>query len=190
MYVMIYSWPEAISSARPWGSANVDPPFGIIFACFMSSFTLGSLFFAHVTRAAGNSRQLSISLVQLSLSLSALSFIVVVASPHQYVRFLAFCIFEFCVGVYFPSIAYLRGHFVRDTHRATIYGIIRVPLNAFVFVSLISIHEGARSINPKSSTCLLPRLTFRFTLFSPNPPLLFALHPQANNRSLTLCKYI
>ncbi|KAJ5346838.1 uncharacterized protein N7506_000091 [Penicillium brevicompactum] len=141
MYVMVYSWPEAISTARPWESANVDPPFGIIFACFMSALTLGSMFFDYSTRD-GNSRQLSTSFVQLALSLSALCFVVVVASRRQSVRFIAFCVFEFCVGLYFPSIAYLRGHFVKDAHRATTYGLIRVPLNVFVFVSLISIHEG------------------------------------------------
>ncbi|KAJ5046953.1 hypothetical protein NUH16_011116 [Penicillium rubens] len=144
MYVMVYSWPEALSTARPWGSANVDPPFGIIFACFMSALTLGSMFFDYSTRD-GNSRQVSTSFVQLALSLSALCFVVVVASRQQLVRFLAFCVFEFCVGLYFPSIAYLRGHFVKDAHRATTYGLIRVPLNAFVFVSLISTHGGMLS---------------------------------------------
>lgn len=141
MYVMVYSWPEAISTAQPWGPPNIEPPFGIIFACFMSALTLGSMFFEYSTRD-GNSRQLSTSFVQLALSLSALCFIVVVASSRQLVRFFAFCIFEFCVGLYFPSIAYLRGLLVKDAHRATTYGFIRIPLNVFVFVSLISIHEG------------------------------------------------
>ncbi|CAJ1337739.1 unnamed protein product [Effrenium voratum] len=53
-----------------------------------------------------------------------------------HVCFLSFLVFEFCVGVYFPSIGTLKSELVPERIRATMYNICRVPLNAVV-VSLL-----------------------------------------------------
>merc|ERR1719291_137435 len=52
------------------------------------------------------------------------------------VCFLAFMVFEFCVGLYFPSIGVLKSEVVPENVRATVYNMYRVPLNAMV-VSLL-----------------------------------------------------
>lgn len=46
--------------------------------------------------------------------------------------FLCFLLFEFCVGIYFPSMGTLKSLLVPERIRATVYNIYRVPLNAIV----------------------------------------------------------
>jgi hypothetical protein len=46
------------------------------------------------------------------------------------------------VGMYFPSIGYLKGKVVEDGVRARVYGVLRIPLNIFVVVSLALVKEG------------------------------------------------
>jgi len=50
--------------------------------------------------------------------------------------------FEAMVGMYFPSVGSLKGKWVEDGVRARVYGILRVPLNVFVVVSLALVKEG------------------------------------------------
>ena len=58
------------------------------------------------------------------------------------ITFYAFCIFEVCCGVYFPSIAGLREKVVEDGVRARVYGLLRIPLNVFVVVGLMVTKDG------------------------------------------------
>merc|ERR550537_996314 len=48
------------------------------------------------------------------------------------IAFVCFLIFEFCVGLYWPTIATLKSRVVPEHVRATIYNLYRVPLNAVV----------------------------------------------------------
>lgn len=52
------------------------------------------------------------------------------------VQLLAFCVFEACVGVFWPTMMKLRADYVPEELRATIINIFRVPLNLFVCVVL------------------------------------------------------
>lgn len=51
---------------------------------------------------------------------------------------MAFLIFEFCVGVYFPSIGTVKSELVPERIRATMYNMCRVPLNAVVVGLLLT----------------------------------------------------
>lgn len=53
-----------------------------------------------------------------------------------------FCIFELCCGFYYPAMASLKGKLIDDGSRASVYGILRVPLNAFVVLALSVTKEG------------------------------------------------
>ena len=44
--------------------------------------------------------------------------------------------------MYFPSVGYLKGRIVDDGVRATVYGVLRIPLNVFVVVALALTKEG------------------------------------------------
>mmetsp|Transcript_17460 Transcript_17460/g.54937 ORF Transcript_17460/g.54937 Transcript_17460/m.54937 type:complete len:144 (+) Transcript_17460:1-432(+) len=52
--------------------------------------------------------------------------------------FAAFCIFELCVGVYFPSVGVLKSSIVPERVRGTIYNLYRVPLNGVVVAALLT----------------------------------------------------
>jgi hypothetical protein len=52
------------------------------------------------------------------------------------IQLLAFCAFELCVGIFWPSMMSMRANYVPEELRATIINIFRIPLNAFVCVVL------------------------------------------------------
>merc|ERR1719213_107871 len=49
----------------------------------------------------------------------------------------AFCCFEICVGIYFPSICTLKSEAVPESHRATVYNLFRAPMNLIVVSVLL-----------------------------------------------------
>merc|ERR1719361_248213 len=60
------------------------------------------------------------------------------SSGNLKLSFASFLVFEFCVGVYFPSIGILKSEVVPEHVRGTMYNIYRVPLNAVVVGLLLS----------------------------------------------------
>ena len=55
------------------------------------------------------------------------------------VQMVAFCVFEACVGAFWPSLMQLRSVFVPEDVRATVLNLFRVPLNLFVCVVLFNV---------------------------------------------------
>lgn len=60
-------------------------------------------------------------------------------TPAGVVQLLAFCAFEVCVGVFWPSMMKLRSGYVPEEQRATIINVFRIPLNAFVCIVLYNV---------------------------------------------------
>ncbi len=54
-------------------------------------------------------------------------------------QLVAFCIFEACVGVFWPSMMTMRSSFVPEEMRSTIINFFRIPLNLFVSVVLYNV---------------------------------------------------
>ncbi|KAH9996725.1 DUF791-domain-containing protein [Russula compacta] len=63
---------------------------------------------------------------------------------EEHLKFWAFCLFEACVGMYYPVQGMLRGSLIANEHRATLSALFRVPLNVFVVVSLLTGVSSAR----------------------------------------------
>ncbi len=57
------------------------------------------------------------------------------------------------MGVYWPSVGYLKGSFISDDIRGRIYGMLRIPLNIFVVIALSLIKEGPAYRNLVFMTC-------------------------------------
>jgi len=55
--------------------------------------------------------------------------------------FLAFLVLEVSVGIYFPSIGYLRGEVIPDGLRANIMNWFRVPMNILTCGGLMGMHQ-------------------------------------------------
>merc|ERR1719352_212591 len=71
------------------------------------------------------------------MMVSALSHFAVLMFSDPVLRFMAFLVFEACVGLYFPMIGTLKGDIVPEDMRSTIYNIYRFPLNVAVLLPLL-----------------------------------------------------
>lgn len=139
--VVLYCWPQAIMSARAHERIWENPPFGTMFATLMGAMSLGSFMFLYASREA-NSIQLSSRTIQLASSISASALLLTILLRDELSRFWAFCLFEICVGLYYPSMAYLRGRLLEEERRGRVYGLMRVPLNVFTVMCLTTVNEG------------------------------------------------
>lgn len=142
MYLFVYFWSPALISARQSGGAVGSPPFGIIFASFMSAMMLGSMLFAVVTPSSKDSITLPSYFLKLLLAVASSCLLTTIIVRREAATFWAFCLFELCVGVYFPSMGCLKGQIIGDGERGKIYGLLRFPLNIFVVLSLCLTREG------------------------------------------------
>lgn len=144
-----------MKSAHAFSTHPVDDhdagniPFGLIFATFMAAMMLGSLAFTYVTSNSTSTRLSSMTeflspsmLVAFSSAGASVSLLTTVLVRNEIITFWAFCFFEACIGIYFPSIGALRAIVVDDGVRAKIYGILRIPLNIFVVLALTTTIEG------------------------------------------------
>ena len=55
---------------------------------------------------------------------------------------MAFCVFEFCVGLFWPSMMKMRAAHVPEEMRATIINFFRIPLNLFVCIVLYNVSSA------------------------------------------------
>lgn len=137
MYLFVFAWVPSLQEASAPGE---ELPLGYIFSAFMVSMMLGSLFYTGISSTASssgannttnlkevpatdNTLTLHAKLSSLVCTLGGLSLAASVTSSDVRVRFWAFCLFEACVGVYYPVQGMLRGALVSDDHRATVSSV-------------------------------------------------------------------
>lgn len=132
MFAFVFNWTPALEST------TLPPPHGVIFAAFMMACMCG----ACASTMSGAVAKTSTRLIGV-FAAGMFAFTVAAAATsgnsggHLRVCFAAFMLFEFCVGVYFPSIGVLKSEIVPEQVRGTMYNIYRVPLNAIVVVLLL-----------------------------------------------------
>jgi MFS transporter, MFS domain-containing protein family, molybdate-anion transporter len=147
MYLFVFMWGPALQSAHAYetvsssssSSAAAGLPYGIIFASFMASVLAASLLF---NIAMDNKLLKYTYLLAGILGAADLVFYLLEQPRSEQLTFWLFCLFEACVGMYWPCMGYLKGQLVDDGVRAQLYGILRVPLNVFVVVSLYFTGDG------------------------------------------------
>lgn len=156
MYTFVFLWTPALS---PSGERV---PHGMVFACFMASSAAGSAL-AGLALAEGPGRSRSIARLLRPESYMQVVFLIgaaCLAVPTLFhgagsvastadesgkltfagrAQVVAFCVFEACVGAFWPSIATQRANVLPDDLRATVTNLFRVPLNAFVCLALANI---------------------------------------------------
>ena len=143
MYLFVFIWVPTLqeSSRNP-----TNLPLGHIFSAFMVSMMLGSLLYTFITAhwfppssTSGlqkHARTASISSTpgdsSLVLHAQLSSFVCAAASvafaacvsigkgEGEHFKFWAFCLFEACVGMYYPVQGMLRGSLIANEHRATV----------------------------------------------------------------------
>jgi hypothetical protein len=131
MYLFVFFWVPALKSVQ---SSPGELPYGVIFSSFMAATLASSLAFNTITE-----RRLvrHTTLLVAILGLSAACFFLAATPRSEQSAFWVFCLFEAAVGMYWPCMGYLKGRLVEDGVRAQVYGILRIPLNIFVVVSLL-----------------------------------------------------
>jgi len=130
MFAFVFNWTPSLHSDA------VPPPHGWIFSMFMMACMSG----ASTATIIGSSIKLSARL-QITIVVGVASFVImVIAVAYELlaVLFSAFLAFEFCVGLYFPSIGGLKSDIVPENVRTTVYTCFRIPLNAIVVSLLLS----------------------------------------------------
>jgi hypothetical protein len=79
------------------------------------------------------------------LALASVCFFIPGQVRDERITLWCFCIFELCCGAYYPVMASLKGKLVDDGLRASVYGMLRIPLNVFVVLALSTTKEGESS---------------------------------------------
>ncbi|PPQ80876.1 hypothetical protein CVT25_001885 [Psilocybe cyanescens] len=161
MYLFVFLW---VPSLQESSSTPQLLPLGYIFSSFMISMMLGSLLYtaivSHYQRRFSelpvpSSVTLHAQLSSIVCACSALAFGVSVLCSDEHIRFWAFCVYEACVGMYYPVQGTLRGALIANEHRATLSSLFRVPLNIFVVVSLLTGVSSARKAVLTASAVML-----------------------------------
>lgn len=149
MYLFVFFWSSALVSARNVSGVTEDPPFGLIFACFMCSMMAGSVLFT-TARSSHNIASASF-ILNAAITFASVSLLSAVIVPnHEYLVFWAFCLVELCVGMYFPSMNFLKSNIVEDDSRAKIYSFMRLPLSTLVVLAHALAEEGLSACCPKA----------------------------------------
>ncbi|KAF7336264.1 DUF791-domain-containing protein [Mycena venus] len=152
MYLFVFLWVPSLQEFSLMGLL----PLGYIFSSFMLSMMLGSILYTYLSSASTETSLLTHAKLSSAVcALSALALAVSVSQPDERLRFWAFCVFEACVGLYYPVQGMLRSTLIANEHRATLSSLFRVPLNVFVVVSLLTGVSSARSAVLTASSLML-----------------------------------
>jgi len=131
MFAFVFNWTPALASK------TYPTPHGVIFALFMMACMCGaSMSTVFSDRTKPSTRLISAFVI----GCAAFLIVALVVSSQSNLKtvFFAFITFEFCCGLYFPSIGVLKSQIVPEHVRATMYNIYRVPLNAVVMCLLLT----------------------------------------------------
>ncbi|GJP51595.1 hypothetical protein CLOM_g10749, partial [Closterium sp. NIES-68] len=146
MYTFVFLWTPALAPSSQL------IPHGFVFAIFMLASMTGSSLAARLMarppparRALHADRLRCRRAPPLLVPLFAFFVLEPVApdgggiTPGGRVQLVGFCVFEVCVGVFWPSIMKMRAQFIPEEARSTIMNFFRIPLNCFVCIVLYNV---------------------------------------------------
>lgn len=148
MYLTLFMWTPALSfsAAELWG-IGIPPPYGLIFSSLMAALMLGSLTFRLVTSktgtAAGPGKPSPDFLLRLLCVVAggACLCLATVGVTNHWLGLAALLVFEFCVGMYYMLIGWMRGKHVPRTARALVAQSSKTLLAALVLGLLLNCAE-------------------------------------------------
>ncbi|XP_021767898.1 molybdate-anion transporter-like [Chenopodium quinoa] len=144
MYTFVFLWTPALSPN------DEEIPHGFIFATFMLASMLGSSLASRLLARSAKVEsymQIVFTISSASLTLPIVtSFLVAPSNVKRggmsfagYIQLLGFCVFEACVGIFWPSIMKMRSQYIPEEARSTIMNFFRIPLNIFVCIVLYNV---------------------------------------------------
>lgn len=137
MYAFIFEWTPALSHA------GRSPPHGLVFACFMLCYMMGSNSFSWLRSRKLEAGDLLPAVTGVAASALAVAWLLHLFRIVHYDGgtlgcFLAFLLFEATIGLYMPVLAAIKARHVPEDVRATMYTLFRVPLNLVVVAILLA----------------------------------------------------
>jgi len=132
MFAFVFNWTPVLASK------TTPPPHGLIFAMFMMACMCGASTSTMLGSRSKASQRLMAAFGAGFLAFSVASHAASGGSVSLMTSFAAFLVFEFCCGLYFPSIGVVKSEVVPEYVRGTMYNLYRVPLNAIVVVLLLT----------------------------------------------------
>ncbi|KAH0344731.1 major facilitator superfamily domain-containing protein, partial [Aureobasidium melanogenum] len=149
MYMFVFFWSAALSTVHAAVGFTDPLPFGVVFSSYMCSMMVGSIVFTLVPPSDDKAHYI----LKIVLTSASICFLSSILLKSEALVFWAFCLFELCVGAYFPSMASLKGKLIQDGSRGRIYGVLRLPLNLFVITAHSLAEEGDLHRNNVFLTC-------------------------------------
>lgn len=139
MYLFIFIWTPALELLKP--------PLGLVFSSFMLALMIGSKIYAMLLE---NHSLDSKKLLQLSTFLASFSFLICslaisglldISVPYSIITcYFCFIVYEISVGLYYPSMIYLKSQVIPEKIRVTISNVIKIPSNIFICLALLWIN--------------------------------------------------
>lgn len=135
MFIFVFMWTPSMQTLTKTANPDFDGdlPFGLIFSTFMVSCMAGSSTFAVLIEQI-EVKRLGINIFYVATA----AFAIMAISSSDTITFLAFLLFEMCVGMYFPMMGTMKSRIVPENNRAAIYNLYRIPLNFIVLFSLLT----------------------------------------------------
>ncbi|KAF8936048.1 Molybdate-anion transporter [Haplosporangium gracile] len=134
-FVLLYT-PALEASIKASGSKESLLPLGYLFSGMMACSMMGSLAFKFLS---GRGIQTD-NLLSLALFVAGASFcLIVLNTANTSYTVLAFLLFEFTNGLYFPSIGTLRAQAIPEQNRTGVMAFLRVPMNFAVIAIMLRV---------------------------------------------------
>jgi hypothetical protein len=130
MYLWVFAWTPLITQP-----GYPEPPYGLIFTCFMVAAMFGSKAFEIFATSFSTS-----AILTVAISAAVVSHVMMILASRwsdMNMLLMSFIAFEITVGMYFPAAGTLKSRLVPESCRATVYNIYRIPLNIIVVLALI-----------------------------------------------------
>eukprot|EP01013_Petalomonas_cantuscygni_P036284 TRINITY_DN659_c0_g2_i1.p1 TRINITY_DN659_c0_g2~~TRINITY_DN659_c0_g2_i1.p1 ORF type:complete len:465 (-),score=99.02 TRINITY_DN659_c0_g2_i1:548-1942(-) len=125
MYTFVFMWTPMLGRAHTGGGTI---PHGLIFASFMMCMSIGGR--VHELLRRGGSDEAFIRYVFVTAA--AMMAVPIVFPTSEPLVMGAFCVFEACVGVFWPAVMSLRSRYVPEATRSTVINFFRIPTNVVV----------------------------------------------------------
>lgn len=137
MYAFVINWTPAL--ALPGAT---QPPHGLVFSSLMMACMIGSCVFSSLSAHANPAKVVLLACVMSAVAFAAVS---CVAGNMNFVsvEYYCFLLFEFCAGLYMPSIGALKSELVPEEARAGVYNVFRIPLNIIVLSVILANYSSS-----------------------------------------------
>ncbi|KNC86297.1 hypothetical protein SARC_01559 [Sphaeroforma arctica JP610] len=141
MYVFVFMWTPALEESK------ADVSHGSVFAVFMVWKMAGSYVFTVATEVLKAHEFARVVFAIAAGTMLVPVFLTGVTEGSAYLLlFVAFCLYECCIGMYFPTISMMRSRFIDDDIRSTTMNLFRVPLNILVMLTLVKVGDMSQEL--------------------------------------------